>query len=77
MRFQDRISQSVESCEIEQKGPRTNTEQCRLPPSIQNVSEAVLQSATGYESGVPSGRNFAPHRIIRYKRESFPVDNQV
>ena len=33
---------SVESCEIEQKGPRTNAEQCRLPQGIQNTSETVL-----------------------------------
>ena len=38
---------SVESCEIEQKGPRTNPEQYRLPPAIQNVPEIVLQSAHG------------------------------
>jgi hypothetical protein len=38
---------SVESCEIEQKGPRTNTEQCRLPLAIQITPEAVLQSDHG------------------------------
>jgi hypothetical protein len=43
---------SVEPCEIEQKGPRTNTEQCRLPPSIQNASTVILPPPTGYESGV-------------------------
>jgi hypothetical protein len=44
---------SVEPCRIEQKGPRTNTEQCRLPPSIQNASMVILPPPTGYESGVP------------------------
>src|ERR1035437_6144177 len=39
---------SVESCEIEQKSPRTNTEQCRLPPAIQNALETVLQSNHGF-----------------------------
>ena len=38
---------SVEPCEIEQKGPRTNPEQYRQPPAIQNVPETVLQSAHG------------------------------
>ena len=38
---------SVESCRIEQKGPRTNTEQCRLPPSIQNASTVILPPAHG------------------------------
>jgi len=38
---------SVESCEIEQKGPRTNAKQCRLPPAIQNTSETILPSAHG------------------------------
>jgi hypothetical protein len=28
------LSLRVESCKIEQKGPRTNPEQCRLPPAI-------------------------------------------
>lgn len=37
----------VEPCEIEQKGPRTTPEQCRLPPAIQNTPETVLQSAHG------------------------------
>jgi len=38
---------SVEPCEIEQKGPRTNTEQCRLPPSIQNTPTVILPLAHG------------------------------
>ena len=41
------LSLSVELCQIEQKGPRTNTEQCRLPPSIQNTPETVLQPNHG------------------------------
>jgi hypothetical protein len=49
---------SVELCRIEQKGPRTNTEQCRLPPSVQNASMVILPPPTGYESGVLSGRYF-------------------
>ena len=36
---------SVEPCRIEQKGPRTNPEQYSLPPSIQNMPQAVLPSA--------------------------------
>jgi hypothetical protein len=36
---------NVESCEIEQKDPRTNTEQYRLPPSIQNASTVILSLA--------------------------------
>jgi hypothetical protein len=38
---------SVESCEIEQKSPRTNTKPYRLPPSIQNASTAILPPAHG------------------------------
>jgi len=38
---------SVEPCEIEQKSPWTNTEQCRLPPAIQNTPETVLPSTHG------------------------------
>src|ERR1039458_7612964 len=42
------LCRSVESCEIEQKGPRTNTEQCRLPPTIQNTSTVILPPAHGF-----------------------------
>jgi len=38
---------SVEPCEIEQKGPRTNTERYRLPTAIQNTPETVLPSVHG------------------------------
>jgi hypothetical protein len=38
---------SVDPCEIEQKGPRTNPEQCRLPPAIQNTPETVSPPAHG------------------------------
>jgi hypothetical protein len=41
------LSLRVELCEIEQKGPRTNPEQCRLPPAIQNMPETVLPPAHG------------------------------
>jgi hypothetical protein len=60
------LSLSVEPCEIEQKSPRTNTERYRLPPAIQNEPETVLQSATGYESGVSFRFQqdfFAPRKV--------------
>jgi len=42
-----RLYLSVEPCEIEQKGPRTNTKQCGLPQGIQNVSTVILPPAHG------------------------------
>ena len=41
------LCRSVELCEIEQKSPRTNPEQCRLSPSIQNASTVILPPAHG------------------------------
>ena len=41
------LSLRVELCEIEQKSPRTNPEQCRLPQTTQNTPETVLPSAHG------------------------------
>jgi hypothetical protein len=44
---------SVEPCEIEQKGPRTNTEKCRLPQVSKIRLRPSCNRPAGFESGGP------------------------
>ena len=69
---------SVEPCEIEQKGPGRTRSNAACPRLSKMRLRSFCHRPTVYESGVPSGRNCARcGGGIRYKRVSFPVDNQV